>query len=734
MAIATAPSAPVWTFGLDPDRARMALRTAAACAISLAIVLIYRFPKGDWALITCLVMTQASVGASIDKGVSRALGTMVACALAVTVLAPLNQSPVSFLLSTFGIISVAAYLGTGSVYPYAFVIGGVTLVMVSVLGFEGQNVSVSLGLARTGEIFVGIAVSWLTAIGLWPRLASEELDSRARSLLIRTREAFRQISTPLSRGESGSPSYREELSKLAPEAYSILALVPPAMREAHEQRHHAVAWRRLATDLERLRASLVPLGGARGQATNRLARACEAETRVLCDAILRAWDAIAEGHPPADRDAALRSIRPAARAVERRLDAIRSTPEVVAYSATESLGFHGTLGALREIENTLNAISHVDDVGPPPPIGWRTRLRAYRPDRLRLRYALKTGLAVCLAIGLLNVLQWEGSVSAMITTFIVAQLSIGGSVRKAFLRFAGALCGGLLALAVILFLIPQMSTLPPFAVVVFVVMFGCAYVYTGPERSAYAGLQTGLAFVLVLVAGPQQEVSVMPAVSRLVGVLLGTAISIGVETLLWPTHAYIEVRSRVRQVLGEAADLFERLAQGLEGQAPVRAARLAELHQVREDITSARQLLGDALLEGREARERIANDLPVASAAEELLHRLGRLALRFDRPVPDGLREPLSSALGDHLATLQATLRSLPTFSDGHGEPSEASAALRAANRQLVERLESLRQSGGLHGASEEDLSYTLGLVDAVLRIAQGTVALCDSLSRDVRT
>ncbi len=683
-------------------------------------------------------MTQASVGASIDKGISRTIGTMVACMLAVLVLAPLNQNPLPFLVLTFLIISASAYLGTGSFHPYLFVIGGVTVVMVAVLGFEGQNAAVSKGLARTGEIIVGVVISWASAFAVWPRLASEQLEEQIHDTLSRTADAFDVAAAFVLEGKPPPPSFRPDLDAIGPGIMTELALIPAAAREGRLHRDRAPGQRRLAVHLERLRSTLLPFADPIGSLPNGLVVATRPELRALFGATRDAWAAINRKDSPAACEMALAAIRPTRHTIERRLEALRRSGATSTLPSDEILAFHGILGTLREVESSLNAIARheVDLVAERATSSPLHRILSFRPDKPRWRYALKTGLAVCFAVTLLNVLQWEGSVSAMITVFIVAQLTIGGSVRKAMLRLVGALSGGLLALLVILFATPHISSLPPFAVIIFVVMFFCAYAYTGPESSSYAGLQTGLAFVLVLLAGPKQEVSIMPGVYRLVGVMLGTTISIGVESVLWPSHAFIELRDRIRESLVGAGRLFRELSSGLRGSPPDRDEWLRRAHEARGRLTGFWQILGEALLEGKEARAAVALDLPIATATEEMMHRIARLAVRIDRPVHSELRDLVEPSLEQTLDRLERTLDRLPSYLDGTAPGHQAAAdadGLRDGNLELLDALESARGHHRTLELPEEDVSFFIGLLDAVVRIAQGVSVTCDALARASR-
>lgn len=723
------------TLRLDRDRARTAGRTAIASVISLCIVLLFRFPEGSWALITCIVMTQTFVGGSIDKGLMRVLGTLVACVLAVVWLAPLNQAPLPFLALTFSIITGCAYLGTGSVYPYAFIIGGVTLVMVAVLGFESQNAAVAMGLARSGEILVGVVVSWLCAFALWPRKASEELAADVDACITRTGRCFDAAMQSLLSGTTPSDGYRAELEAVGVSIRNQLALIPAAAREGRAHRIHASAQRWRCIHLERLRAALLPLASPLGGAPNSFVGWTEAELRVLVIRLQGAWQLVLEAPEGPECARAWADIASARHALEQRVEELRQAGKTTTASTAEVIGFYGLLGTLRELENTLSAVARRSVASEEMPRSSLTEhLAGLSLDRPRARYALKTGVAVCVAVLLLNLLQWESSLSAMITTFIVAQLNIGGSVRRAFLRLTGAFLGGVLALVVILFVVPYITSLHAFAVVVGIVMFFCAYAFAGPESTAYAGLQTGLAFVLVLVAGPQQETSIMPAIYRLIGVLLGTIISIGVEAVLWPSHAFIDLRDRIRQSLVGSGVLFRELANGFRSTPPQADDWFRRARLVRSRILGFWQVLGDALLEGRAARDAVAYDLPIAGATDEMMHRIARLAARFDRPLNPALRDLVSEPLDDLLSRLERTFDRLPACLDGDVQADEALAdaeGLRQATSRLLTAVDRVRVDPRTLALPGKDVSFFVGLLDAVVRIEQGVSVVCSSIARE---
>jgi len=719
--------------GVDLERARTAARTAVAAAITLCLVLIYRFPEGYWALITCIVMTQPSVGASLDKGIARILGTAVASFLAIVVLAPLNQDPIPFLAIVFVLVGLAAYLSLGDFQPYAFTIGGVTIVMIGELGFSGQNASVQLGLARTGEIVVGVLVSWFTAFALWPRRASEQREAGIEATIAGVGDVFADAAGAIVEGRDPPAKTRGRLEAIATRVQKLVVLLPAAVRESAQQRRTAAAQRRLAIQIARLRATVLPLAEIHDAAGNRAIEATRPELAAMAEAVHRAFvEVLGPARDAEDRIVA--AIAPARARLVARWESLRERMTEVLPTG-ESLVFHGFRATMRELENTLVAIARtrrdIAEGAIEASAAWTwSSLTLPRPDPARLRFGIKTAVAVCFTLVLLNVLQWDSAGSALVTAFIVAQLSIGGTVRKAMFRLAGALTGGLLALFVIFAVTPHIVSLHAFALVVFVVLFGCAYVYSGPNQSAYVGFQGGLAFVMVLVAGPKQELSIMPAVYRLVGVMLGTGIMVVVESALWPVRAHAELRDRLRDSLRDLGVLFSEIARSLDGAPTDLAGWRHRGHEIRAGLDRCHQLLGEALLEGRKAREEVALDLRLTSATEELTNRISRLANRFDRPVHPDLRAALAVPVADLSERVRSTLAVLPERLDHPAPGLDRADAVLAASERLAAGLDEARATARFRSRSVEEVDHLIGLIEALERIAHGVIVVDEILSR----
>jgi multidrug resistance protein MdtO len=186
---------------------------------------------------------------------------------------------------------------------------------------------------------------------------------------------------------------------------------------------------------------------------------------------------------------------------------------------------------------------------PPQPAPKQESSGFFAPDAFsnpeHVNFAFKTTAAAMLCYLIYSVLNWPGIHTALITCFIVSQDTVAETVQKLTLRILGCLAGAALGLGVMLWIIPSVTTIGGLVVVVVAGVFLGAWVAVGSPRIAYAGFQLAFAFLLCILQGPGPSFDKVVARDRVLGILLGNAVSYLVATQLLPNS----VAPRVDHVL-----------------------------------------------------------------------------------------------------------------------------------------------------------------------------------------
>jgi multidrug resistance protein MdtO len=185
-----------------------------------------------------------------------------------------------------------------------------------------------------------------------------------------------------------------------------------------------------------------------------------------------------------------------------------------------------------------------------------------------LVFALKAGIAATILQIVVEGLAWPGIDTAIWTSLLVAQSSVGGIVQKSILRLAGAALGGLLALATTVLVVPNGETLASMLLAVGAGATVAAWLNTGSPRIAYAGMQTGLAFGLTIIDSFRPAVKLTVARDRLLGIFLG----IVVTGLVFAVSGHRLARDALRGALAKALRSLAELARvGIGAMDPIAA-------------------------------------------------------------------------------------------------------------------------------------------------------------------
>jgi multidrug resistance protein MdtO len=236
-----------------------------------------------------------------------------------------------------------------------------------------------------------------------------------------------------------------------------------------------------------------------------------------------------------------------------------------------------------------------------------------------VRFALKVTLAVMICYFVMDMTDWPGIHTCVITAFFVALGTVGDTLHKATLRFVGCLIGAGLGLGAILLLMPLMTDLGDLLLLLAPITLLAAWVGYGSERISYAGWQIGLAFYLVVLQGYGPTISMYTARDRTIGILFGNIVIFAIFTTIWPVSVANVVRTNLAKALEQLAALAG-LGARTDGEIPQTARSAADM-AFGQAIVQARGVMVNDPFEAREVR-RAVRRRPIDLAVVEELGRL----------------------------------------------------------------------------------------------------------------
>lgn len=192
---------------------------------------------------------------------------------------------------------------------------------------------------------------------------------------------------------------------------------------------------------------------------------------------------------------------------------------------------------LREMERALQAAAAADgdDHASAAANGaGATTSPAAIPRLLYAKFAFKAVLAAMITYVIYTSLQWPGIATASQTCIILALPSLGATTHKGLNRLLGCVLGSVAALVATVFVVPHLDSIVGLLAMSLPIIAVGAWIAAGSPRSNYIGVQLMFAFALAQLGsfGPVTDLTEIR--DRLVGILLGLAVSITVYTLLWP--------------------------------------------------------------------------------------------------------------------------------------------------------------------------------------------------------
>ena len=543
---------------------RYGVKCGLAGVMAVYLALLIRLENPTWALFTVFVLMMAQyVGAVAEKSIFRFVGTIIGGVLGFVLTGSLEQNPVIFLTMVGMIVAGCTAMFGQSRYPYAFLLCGMTLLVVVSNGIGNPEQSWMPMLARIEEVSLGIVVALVVQSVVWPRYARSEFRANMREAFADLRECFLECPgfAPGARVDGGAARAAEFPARIS----ALRGLLEFGARESQYFRE------RLATYFE-LTGCLAKIANAVATIREPLSedslyrKAAGRELDVVCRAIARGLEDLCDEESDAgSREQARRATDRAFEEWENKLELLRADPRLKSVTIGHAmvLGLHAL--ALDEIRCAITrAHALLDSLPGDAATGARDLepLISPMPSALWIRSGIKSGLALVVALVIDNWLSPPGGPMFVLSTWIFTgmnQASPGGQGdRKAF-QYVVTFVAILIPLSLLVMAgRPLLSSYAVMNTILFTWMFVWGYV-SYRNRGVTQPMQLGMLCVVgILGLNGQEAVSVQAVMGFFFGLALAVVVAAVIQRVLWPSLPQWEARARFVELLEICRDLIRR--------------------------------------------------------------------------------------------------------------------------------------------------------------------------------
>jgi multidrug resistance protein MdtO len=611
-----------------PGRWRATLRITLACVVASFPVMAFHLHLGLIVMILMFLVAREDTTTTLLGTVLGIIGVTIGCSLLLLTYVCFTD------LTWLRVLLLPAFIALGLFINRILTLGpmGSAIGLPLALGMVVPDVIPSTEYLTRFPFYVW----WAAVLGLVVNLAVQYLlnPERAQSVLVRglvsRLESTQAVLLGLSGENSRQPpgSLRDLALKGAAEQLHLLKMASAA-EPFLKKRHKRVAAQIILVDrLVTAAAMLEEQGRLVNEASRtrlrRIARAIGAWRLAVLE---RRWPQFEE---PFDASAPVPSAPPMVLEMERVLHLVSKM------NTTEGL------------PDELKAF-------PVEPKGGAVLADAFS-NPAYLQFAIKGALAGFICYLLFTLTAYQGIYTSVVTCVVCSLSTVGASVQKGVLRFAGSAVGGGLGVLTLMYIFPHLDSIGGFWFPFAAVTALAAYVTFGSPAISYCGYQIGLAFYKCTLQsyGPYTELRVVR--DRLIGIVLGLIVFGLINSQLWPVKALENTRAKLASALRTLAKLA-----ALPDESTDPTPRLAEAYDLRlqayQEFRAVEELLKGAKFEpGEEIRQKLEE---ISSNAQQLLFYL--LAIIQHRPDlrPEGVTESLRVASSRFRTTLADELQIL---------------------------------------------------------------------------
>jgi hypothetical protein len=527
-----------------PGRATEAFRIAAAGMLIVAVQMTLRYELMYPAMTTLLVVNEIRGFSTVTRFIINFCAATVSCGAAVALMALFMQQPMFLLPIMAAYILVIMYFMGASRYRSAMFNLGYPFVVVVYMAFFDKEHAEHIAIIVYKSVITGLACGTLVLMLLWP----ESPVTLLRELLVHGMKGSAGLLRRLADAARGRGDF--DVQGFVPDRFR--AKTPKLLLLADQVQVDCGLGQRGRHELFALVSLNARAAAAAGVVVEQLAvgQALGPAEVVALERLAASLDEVVERLERVDESEAGETR--AGHAGSPHQDSA-AAPAGEADSATDHAARGDVLslleGARVDAERARRAVQVFERARALPDIltltvrnlrdmADRLVLQPIRePNPAMVKHAFKCSATIMLCALFCIAINWSMGIGCVETVMLVVQGTFGGTLLIGGLRMAGVVIGYTLAILLIIFLIPTITTLPGFWLVFGGILFLTSWGVAGPLRISVPCLQTMIVVDFALLQVTRPDVSLLPAMNFALAVAMGVLVTVAVYWLLWPVKA-----------------------------------------------------------------------------------------------------------------------------------------------------------------------------------------------------
>jgi uncharacterized membrane protein YccC len=343
------------------------------------------------------------------------------------------------------------------------------------------------------------------------------------------------------------------------------------------------------------------------------------------------------------------------------------------------------------------------------------------------RLVLRTTFAGLITFTLTHLLELPHSYWAVLTSVIIMQESVGGSLKATLDRMLGTVAGAIWGVSVTL-AIPHRDTLT----------LGLTLAVALAPLALLAALKPNYrvapvtAIIVLLTTAGVQIAPMHYAVDRVLEIGLGCLVGFAISLLVLPVRAHGLLAEAAAEVILALRDLLELLLQDMT-RSPDGTA-LAAIHlRLSQALSRVEGFVADVKRERANRLTDAPDAEPVARNLRRLRHDLTAIGRTVMEPLPQPARQYLAEVTGDLRLVISDYLAGSAASVGGRLAPP----SLDSVDKALLafhDSMDQLRQSGTLRELAIEEVERVLSLAFALQQLRGNLGDLADRIAEHAKS